>query len=267
MRKDLFHYIINAKDPETGLKYSREEVGAEAGLLIVAGSDTAAVTLSGIFFYLSRSENRRVYIKLCEEVRGTFADVREIRLRGDGGEEGMDSGGGKLGKCVYLKAVIEESLRMCPPISSDLPRITLEGGADIDGVYVPGGVEVGVNIWSLHFCQTYFGDPWRFRPERWIVGEGTEESVEKARSAFFPFSWGRGDCVGKRLAMAELLVIVARVVWEMDFEAVEEGAGLNCGKEKWRGSALEREKGLYPVRDMFIAKREGPFVRFRKRSV
>lgn len=269
MRKDLFHYIINAKDPETGLKYSKEEVGAEAGLLIVAGSDTAAVTLSGIFYYLTRKENQKAYDELCREVRSTFKDAGEIRLRVS--EEGKE---GKLGGCKYLKAVIEESLRMCPPISSDLPRITLKGGAEIDGIFVPGDVEVGVNVWSLHFNERYFDDPWKFKPERWIVGgsgkeEGvSEEEVERAKSAFFPFSYGRGDCVGKRLAMMELLVIVGRVVWGMDFEAVDEvEKGVTDGEGKWKGSVLEREKGLYPVKDMFIAKREGPIVKFRKRGV
>ena len=53
MRKDMFHYLYQAKDPETGQPaYSRDELLAEASLLTIAGSDTTLTSLCGFFFYI-----------------------------------------------------------------------------------------------------------------------------------------------------------------------------------------------------------------------
>lgn len=69
-----------------------------------AGGDTTATALSALFFYLSR--NAEAYSKLANEIRTTFASHAEIK------------GGPKLASCRYLRASIEEALRMSPPVSS-----------------------------------------------------------------------------------------------------------------------------------------------------
>lgn len=53
-RKDMFHYLYHAKDPDTGdPAFSGDELLAEAHLLIRASSDTTSVSLCGLFFYLT----------------------------------------------------------------------------------------------------------------------------------------------------------------------------------------------------------------------
>lgn len=69
-----------------------------------AGGDTTATALSALFFYLSR--NTESYSKLANEIRTTFSNHSEIQ------------GGPKLASCRYLRASIEEALRMSPPVSS-----------------------------------------------------------------------------------------------------------------------------------------------------
>src|SRR5277367_323057 len=70
-RKDIFHYILAAKDPETGgPALSREDLVGEANILVVAGSDTTPVVLAGFFFYMTR--NPRILAKLASEIRSTF---------------------------------------------------------------------------------------------------------------------------------------------------------------------------------------------------
>jgi cytochrome P450 len=74
VRQDMFHYLVNAKDPVTGgPALSRTDLIAEANLLVVAGADTTAC---GFFFYISR--NPHVYTKLTNEIRSTFQSVDEI---------------------------------------------------------------------------------------------------------------------------------------------------------------------------------------------
>lgn len=49
-RQDIFYFLCEARDPETGTQaYDETSLRAEANLLIIAGSDPTAVSLSGIF--------------------------------------------------------------------------------------------------------------------------------------------------------------------------------------------------------------------------
>ena len=50
-REDMFHFLYHAKDPDTGKPaFDFRNLLAEANLLILAGSDTTAITISGLFF-------------------------------------------------------------------------------------------------------------------------------------------------------------------------------------------------------------------------
>jgi cytochrome P450 len=101
-RKDFFHYLLNAKDPETGEGFAMPELWAESSLLIVAGSDTSSTCLAGTFFYLTH--NPAVLEKLAQEVRAAFKDVEDIKSSPT------------LGSCAHLRACIDETLRISPSI-------------------------------------------------------------------------------------------------------------------------------------------------------
>lgn len=59
-RKDFFHYLFDAKDPETGkLGYQLEELYGECESLTNAGSDTTAIVMAAMTFYLSRDAKVR----------------------------------------------------------------------------------------------------------------------------------------------------------------------------------------------------------------
>jgi len=153
----MFHFLISAKHPDTGAPaYTKEELWAEASMLILGGADTTAVTLSGIFFYLVRDEQRLG--KLVKEIRSTFSSAEDIVP------------GPELQSCVYLKAVIEETMRLAPAGTSEMSREVLAGGTTINGEHYPAGVIIGAASWAQSRNYVY-GDPYIFRPERWIVDE------------------------------------------------------------------------------------------------
>ena len=107
-----------------------DELWGESNLLIIAGSDTTSTALSGALFYLAY--NPAALQKVCKEVREAFYDVEEIVT------------GSKLSGCCFLRACIDETMRMTPPVAGALPRQILTGGIDIDGLHIPAGVDVGV---------------------------------------------------------------------------------------------------------------------------
>ncbi|KAG6353514.1 hypothetical protein INS49_005475 [Diaporthe citri] len=76
-RQDMFYFLCEARDPDTGLPaYSEGDLRAESSLLIIAGSDTTAVSISGIFFCLTGGPRRCQ--KLADEILATFDSAEDI---------------------------------------------------------------------------------------------------------------------------------------------------------------------------------------------
>ena len=251
-RKDIFYHLVKAKDPETGEGYTRGELEAESRLLLVAGSDTSSTTLAACCFYLVR--NRRILDKLTEEIRSAFADVEDIRYAGT-----------NLPNLTYLRACIDETLRICAPTPAHTPREVGPGGATIDGMFFPAGTVVGVSLYALHHNEDYYPDPFTFSPERWIVdpkNDVSAEGVARAQSAFGAFGLGPRGCVGKNLAYVELSLTLARLLWLYDIRAKE---GDHTG-EGGPGKTLGRARvGEYQLEDIWVSRRNGPVIELRAR--
>ena len=49
VRRDVFHHVLHAADPETGKKFTQEELQADSGLLIAAGSDGIAIQCRRVY--------------------------------------------------------------------------------------------------------------------------------------------------------------------------------------------------------------------------
>lgn len=248
-RKDFFFHLFRGKDPETGQAYTNHELVAESNLLLVAGSDTSSTALAATIFYLLR--NPDTLERLRQELRANFNSLADIQYTGT-----------QLTNLPYLRAIIDETLRINPPVGGVLGREVLEPGITIDGLFYPPGVEIGVPLYAIHHNPDYFPDPYAFKPERWIVDDKagfTKETVERAQSAFCPFSIGHRNCIGKNLAYMELSLAIARCVWKYDLEEVP-------GWNESLGGQFVSSKGEYLTRDSFVSEKNGPLVRFRTRK-
>ncbi|RFU24554.1 hypothetical protein B7463_g11785, partial [Scytalidium lignicola] len=234
--KDIFSFMSKVKDSTATL--SVKELSAESITLIVAGSDTSSTTMAGLFYYLSR--HPKSYARVADEVRKTFNSIEDIKT------------GPLLNSCVYLRACIDESMRMSPSVVTVLWREVLEGGAKIDGKLIPAGVDVGTSVYSIHHNHKYFPDPFQFRPERWLPDENPlgASGVELARAAHNPFSFGPRSCIGKGMALHEILLTIPMILWQFDFEAVD-SPGMVKGsspEEFVLGDHISSSKGEVGVR-------------------
>ncbi|KAF1967614.1 cytochrome P450 [Bimuria novae-zelandiae CBS 107.79] len=251
-RKDFFYHLLNAKDPETGNGFSMDELWGESNLLIIAGSDTTSTAMAATFFYLAH--NPATLQKLCQEIRTSFSDVEEI------------VSGPTLGGCAYLRACIDESMRMTPPVAGALPRQVLPGGINIDGHFIPAGVDVGVPHYAVHHNAEYFPRPFDYIPERWLsdpAANPCHNKLSDAHAAFCPFSIGPRGCIGKGLAYVELTVTIARVLFLFDLRQTP-GSTLGAGSkdlEIGRTRATE-----YQIEDRFASMKDGPMLQFRPRE-
>ncbi|EAW08883.1 cytochrome P450 [Aspergillus clavatus NRRL 1] len=248
-KKDFFYYLLNAKDPETGKGLTTPELWGEANVLMIAGSDTTSTTLSATLFYLVRDP--RALALLQKEVRDAFTSVEEIIT------------GPQLNELVYLKACLDEAMRLAPAVPGAPPREILEGGASVDGVFLPAGTDCGTPTYSVHRQAEYYPEPETYIPERWIEGatcktateswQVSKEAVEVARRAFCPFSIGPRGCIGKSMAFMEMRLTIARLMFLFDFELADR-----------RG---EDEKGQLALVDHFTSAKYGPNVVVRKREM
>lgn len=122
LRADLFEGLAKRSDD---FNISFGELSSNAFILIIAGSETTATTLAGATYLLTR--NPHILEKLTQEVRSAFKRSEEININ-------------SVNKLTYMLAVLNESLRMYPPVTSNLVRTVPPGGSTVAGNYVPGGV-------------------------------------------------------------------------------------------------------------------------------
>ncbi|KAF5531048.1 cytochrome P450 [Fusarium mexicanum] len=175
-RPDLIRNLIQRKE-DLGL--SMEELQANAMILVRAGAETTATALSGLTFYLLT--NTVALQKVTLEIRSAFKDEHEITFT-------------STGHLKFLQACINEALRLYPPISIGMPRVTPHAGALICGHYVPGDTTVSVNQWALYHQESLFRDPFNFHPERFF---GDPQYASDDLHALQPFLVGPRACFGK----------------------------------------------------------------------
>lgn len=218
-----------------------------------------------MMFYLCR--NPDAYAKVAAEVRSVFPQIEDVRL------------GPKLNSCHYLRACMDESFRMSPSVGSALWREVTTGGLLVDGHFVPPGFDVGTGIYSIHHNPEYFDHPFEYRPERWLRKDDmaaasphdglddfefqSEAHLARARAAFNPFSIGVRGCVGKSLAINELLLTIASILVEFDFRCAH-GLDGRMGEGSANAEYGRHRANEYQMKDYLIGCRNGPMVQFRR---
>lgn len=173
--------------------------------ILLAGRDTTAGLLSFMFHELARYPE--VFTKLRLEVVSVFGEGDDAQID--------DISFELLKKCEYLKAVINETLRLYPSVPSNSRRVeqdtTLPRGGGVNGdkpVFVAKGLLVSYQVYSMHRDPKYYGkDAEDFRPERWF-----EESTRKLGWAYLPFNGGPRICLGQQFALTEASYVTVRLL-------------------------------------------------------
>jgi cytochrome P450 len=154
--------------------------------------------------------NRVVFDKLKSQIREKFPKVEDITWTA-------------LKDMDYLDAVISETMRYLAIPQFQRIRVVPQGGAQIDGHFVPEGTTVAVADYAATHLPINFKDPYAFRPERWLDKDNTDK-----KQLHQPFSYGPRNCIGKNLAGIEMRLAIANVLWHFDME-IESIEG-----ENWR---------------------------------
>lgn len=166
--------------------WTLDDVTTELCMIMAGGSDTAAGALISIFYFLHKHPT--VLRRLLDELDNAFAS-------------------GKLSypirysdaiKIRYLWAVVQESMRMHPPVGTGLPRVVPPGGAEICGRFYPEGCEVLMNPMVINFNEDVFGpNPHQFDPERWLRVDARK--VGQMERCTLNFGRGPRTCMGRQV--------------------------------------------------------------------
>ncbi|KAI9370293.1 Tryprostatin B 6-hydroxylase [Aspergillus egyptiacus] len=177
-------------------------------LVITAGSDTTATSLTSIVYELARHP---------AEVEKLRAELEPIEV-GNDGEYQHD----RIANLPHLNGFINEVFRLHPPIPGVIPRKTPPEGIQVKDIHIPGNMTVYSPQWSMGRSEAAYVDPSSFKPERWYQ----DTTLVKNKSAFAPFSIGPYSCIGKPLAMMNIRTTVARLIMTFDlgFPAGEDGS-------------------------------------------
>ncbi|CAG9939596.1 unnamed protein product [Clonostachys rosea f. rosea IK726] len=172
---------------------------------MVAGSDTTAISLSAVLYYLLK--NPHCLFRLREEIDGLAVQSDPSKFPTFKESQQMP----------YLQAVIKEALRLHPATGLPLERVVPEGGATISGRFFPEGTIVGINTWVAHRNTHVFGeDAEQFCPERWLIDDNDKLSI--MNRYYLPFGLGSRTCIGRHVSMLEMSKLIPRLVRDWDFQ-------------------------------------------------
>lgn len=185
--KDLLARLIAARDEQSGGGMTAREVRDHVITIFMAGHETTAMAMTWTFYLLS--QHAAVEAKLHAELAAVLGG------RAPGFED--------LDGLRYTRMVIEESMRLYPPVHT-IAREALADDA-LAGRPVPKGSMILIAPWVLHRHARLWPNPGWFDPERF----SPEKSAARARFSYLPFGGGRRVCIGAAFAMAEATILLA----------------------------------------------------------
>ncbi|KAK4455098.1 Tryprostatin B 6-hydroxylase [Podospora aff. communis PSN243] len=214
-KKDIFkHLLADFRSEKPTAFFHRDVLYADAGAILVGATDTIAAALAYSFYQLAAHQD--VQETLFDEISPLFGKTVPGEFAN-----------ADLSKVEYLDAVINESMRLDNPTTNAAARMVPPEGIVVDGVFIPGGTSVRVPVFALQRSEKYFVRAEEFIPERWT----TKPEMVRDRAAFMPFNMGPNNCVGKRLAMMVLRLVLSYTTYHYQF-------GLAPGED---GTAIHRE--------------------------
>ncbi|KAH7025121.1 isotrichodermin C-15 hydroxylase [Microdochium trichocladiopsis] len=178
-----------------------EELMANSQVIIGAGAETTATTLAAVTSLLL--DNPSMLERVQKEVRGAFSTDGDIT------SEVVSK------NLPYLCACLDETMRIFPTTGAASLRMT-DRVMNICGTVVPQDTVVGAWTWSLYRSKQFWTDAEEFHPERWLNEDPRYEG--DSRELFKPFFTGSRDCIGQNLAIMELRLILARMIYNFDME-------------------------------------------------
>ena len=231
---DIMSHLLNADPFFSDPTQEYQLLTGDARLLIIGGSDTTAMSLTFLFYHLatdpSLQHNLHAELHAHNLTTPTSITVSSVK------------------DLPYLNALLNENLRLHPPVPSAPVRDTPPSGLTLSPTtHIPGSTTVYTPLHSIQRSPLAFAQPDAFIPERWT----TRPELTLNKKAFAPFLIGPQSCIGRQLAYSEMRTVVAKLVLRF-MVALAEG---ETGEGLLRGSEDVFTVTIKPLRLVFSARK------------
>jgi cytochrome P450 len=190
--EDIFSMMTAARY-EDGESITRDHLREELMTFLLAGHETSAIAMTWAIYHLHT--NPAVLETLREELRTL-----------------PDRSFASLAAAPYLKAVVQETLRIHPIVTEVLRK--LRTPMSLGEWTIPAGFAVAPATVLAHYNSAAYPDPDTFQPERFL---------ERSYSPFeyFPFGGGHRRCIGAAFASYEMAIVLGTILGEHAWELVD----------------------------------------------
>ncbi len=182
-KNDILQFMLDSRYEDTGKPMSEQQLIDELLILIVAGHETTAHSLTWTVYLLNHHPE-------------ILADVlTEINYKNTSYFDYFNPDS-------LLLATIKESMRLYPP-AWVIDRVGLDDD-ELETVTIPKDTILMNFVYGLHHNSNYWENPEQFFPKRFISNPRPE--------AYFPFGAGPRLCIGNHFALLELVVVLVNLL-------------------------------------------------------
>ena len=183
--RDLFDLMGDARDPETGVAFTDEQLGDQVATMILAGHETTATALFWALYLLALDPATQE--EVAKEAQGATVngtpDIEQLK---------------------FTRAVMDETMRLYPPAFL-IARSAIGPDVIADRAVRKNDV-IMISPWLLHRHEKLWRDPNAFIPSRFMTGTPPD------RFAYLPFGVGARVCIGAHFALVEATLALARMI-------------------------------------------------------
>ncbi|KAL9966310.1 hypothetical protein ACROYT_G024364 [Oculina patagonica] len=224
-RRDLVQLMLEARDEnvkDASRKLTDGEIVAQSVVFLLAGSETTGATLALAAYHLAQHPD--IQDKLLSEIDDGVRSQGDVSIY-----EFVQS-------LEYLDRVICEVLRHSS-IGFGNVRQCMETCV-IKGVEFPVGVYVNIPSYAIHRDPDFWPEPEMFDPDRFLP----EEAEKRPTFSYMPFGLGPRQCIGTRMALLELKIVLVAVLQKIKFE---KGVGTTEKLEFNASTILKSREHIY----------------------
>uniref|UniRef100_A0A803KQ79 Cytochrome P450 n=2 Tax=Chenopodium quinoa TaxID=63459 RepID=A0A803KQ79_CHEQI len=216
----IFHdlltiYLNDVENPTTPINSSNCDNFLKDAILnlLIAGGDTIGVTLSWLFYLLTK--NPLVTNKIREELNVVMVK-RDDENNNDDFLRKFTKHKNEL---VYLHGAICETLRLYPSVPFN-HKNSVESDILPSGHRMKPDMQILFNMYAQGRMKSIWGDDcYEFKPERWITERGNIKFEPSYK--FSAFGAGPRICQGKDMALTQIKIVAAAIIRRYDIEVVQ----------------------------------------------
>ncbi|KAJ7732225.1 cytochrome P450 [Mycena maculata] len=233
--RDVYSFLLESE--KTAKALSEEDLVAQTVILLIAGQDTTANTLS--FGLLELARHPEFQARLRDEIRS--------RAGGDGVYDDMPllnafiKARYGLNRSDILLIIPQETLRLYPTLPIEertavedvvvplTESITTSNGESIPQIHIRKGTPITLGIASFQRLESLWGtDADEFKPSRWLEGNPYRGEVLGPYANLLSFGSGPHTCLGWRFAVLEMQVVLCELVSKFLFALPEDSSVRKC---------------------------------------